>query len=229
MSLVGSVSTKVAGSALRLPKSVTVMVVAPEITWLFVTTSPFEVMIIPVPWSSCSPPVEPPKTDGEAGAGEVASIDTTAGSTLSITASMLVTPLSKAGPAEISLTVVVAFLLLDAATMPPPTRAPMSAAARQRTAQRHTGTRFPFDPSATGAGAVRSVDQPDPAGATTGTSADRAPQGGVGSEAPAGARGGASGGRAAGGCVGSGAWASGAWAVGGASRHSGGRKDAPEG
>src|SRR5664280_1563867 len=164
MSLVGSVSTKVAGSALRLPKSVTVMVVAPEITWLFVTTSPFEVMIIPVPWSSCSPPVEPPKTDGEAGAGEVASIDTTAGSTLSITASMLVTPLSKAGPAEISLTVVVASLLLDAATMPPPTRAPMSAAARQTTAQRHTVTRFPFDPSTTGAGAVRSGDQPDPTG-----------------------------------------------------------------
>ncbi len=40
---------RVAGIELVLPHNVTVMVVAPEITWLLVTTSPFGVMIMPVP------------------------------------------------------------------------------------------------------------------------------------------------------------------------------------
>ena len=104
-SLVGSVSISVAGMALVLPDRVTVMVVAPEITWLLVTTSPLEVMIIPVPWSSWAPPPPPPppKRPCEAGWGPLASMDTTAGSTLAITVSMLVVPLRSAGPAEISL------------------------------------------------------------------------------------------------------------------------------
>ena len=56
------------------------MVVAPAMTWLLVTTSPLGVMIIPVPWSSWTPPDVPlPKTDWDAGAGDLASIETTAG------------------------------------------------------------------------------------------------------------------------------------------------------
>ncbi len=117
------------------------MVVAPVITWLLVTTSPFGVMIIPVPWSSCSPPLPPPPPPKPPpkpplGAGEVASMETTAGSTLAITVSMLVVPLSSAGPIDFSLMVVLPPLppWSVAATMPPPMRAPMRAATTTRTA-----------------------------------------------------------------------------------------------
>jgi hypothetical protein len=62
------------------------MVAAPAMTWLLITTSPFGVMIMPVPSSSCWPVLAPPpKGDSDAGNGPVASIDTTAGSTLAMT------------------------------------------------------------------------------------------------------------------------------------------------
>ncbi len=56
-------------------------------------------------------------------------METMAGSTLPMTVSTLVTPLSSAGPAEISFTAAPVDPELVSATMPPPMRAPMSAAA----------------------------------------------------------------------------------------------------
>ena len=97
---------RVAGSALRLPYRVTVMVVAPAITWLLVTTSPVGGDDHPGALVLLDATAPPPKIDCEAGSGDLASMETTAGSTLSMTDSMLVVPLRRAGPAEISFTVV---------------------------------------------------------------------------------------------------------------------------
>ncbi len=89
-SLVESYPTSVVGRGLVWPYSVTVMApVLPfwtysSITWLFVTTSPSDVMIIPVPWSSLPP--------------DFTSIDTTAGMTLSTSCGMVTLPLRTAAP-----------------------------------------------------------------------------------------------------------------------------------
>jgi hypothetical protein len=118
------------------------MVVAPAITWLLVTTSPAGVMITPVPWSSWVPPaLVPPKIDSDDGAGAVASMDTTAGSTLAMTDSMLAVPLRRAGPAEISFTSVVDPECPTAATRPPPTAAPITAATAATASHRHRPSR----------------------------------------------------------------------------------------
>src|SRR5665647_3015083 len=94
-------------------------------TWLLVTTSPPELMIIPVPWSSWVAPLcGRPKLPWDVGCGVLASMDTTAGSTLAMTDSILVVPLSKAGPAEICF------------TLDPPTTEPSNAATTATTAHR---------------------------------------------------------------------------------------------
>ena len=93
VSLEGSAPTKVAGNAAVWPYRVTVIAVAPEMTWLLVITSPVVSMIIPVPWSSTAPlkrPLAPVP-------GPLASIDTTSGSTL-FTMVGIWAPPARAGP-----------------------------------------------------------------------------------------------------------------------------------
>ena len=121
-----------AGRALVWPYSVTVMLppvvlVKSSITWLFVITSPFEVMIIPVPSSSLPP--------------ALTSMETTAGITSLTSWGMVTLPLRTAAPGAELLSWMVTLsppLLLwsTKAVTPEPTSAPMTAAMTATATQR---------------------------------------------------------------------------------------------
>ncbi len=114
------------GSALVCPYSVTVMVAwlpfctKSSITWLFVTTSPSDVMIMPVPSSSAP--------------FDLTSIDTTAGITFCTSCGMVTLPLNTAAPGVALLSWMVTaepplpLLFPASAVTPAPTPPPMTAA-----------------------------------------------------------------------------------------------------
>ena len=148
------------------------MVVAPEMTWLLVMTSPVSPMIIPVPWSSTGPP----KTPSAPVPGPLASIDTTSGNTL-FTMVGIWAPPARAGPGVSSPTRTAGgelelFPVPIASAIPAPVPPPMRAATTAtrihpvapRGAERppapsapggdHAGTGDVGDPSHTGVGDV---------------------------------------------------------------------------
>src|SRR5579872_453718 len=167
-SLDGSVPTIVAGRAAVCPYRVTVMVVAPEMTWLLVSTSPELVMIIPVPWSSTVPPNSPPPTP----LGPLASMETTSGSTL-FTMVGIEAPPASAGPGVSCPTLTAGAAADDppvptASAMPAPTAPPTSAATTATTIHRC----HPRGPEAPGSGAGSGAGHPGlvtPGGGTPGT------------------------------------------------------------
>ncbi len=112
------------------------IVVAPEITWLLVMTSPLESMIIPVPWSSLGPP---PKRPPPAAPGPRASIDTTSGRTL-FTIVGIWAPPARAGPGVSCPTrtgggEATPFPVPTASAIPAPAAPPMRAATTATTTQ----------------------------------------------------------------------------------------------
>ena len=123
-------------------------------------------MIIPVPWSSCTPPDDPPKSDWDAGAGPLASMETMAGEHLADHR------LDVGGPVEQG---------RDRPRSPspwrpccrdwwrprwpPPIKAPTRAAASATTDHNHPGPRCPTpsdDGGLGGGGGPMGVTTPDP-------------------------------------------------------------------